>query len=284
MKNLIRTFLYLFLAVAFSSTLVSRAYAEAITLGGDRPAELYIPGPKFTLYPRPLILFLHGYGSTGPNMNNWLHAADDANRLGYIALIPEGSPDAVGLNFWNATADCCNFHDSERDDVSYLEDLIKEAKRKVWVGKVYIIGHSNGGFMASRLTCDKPNLIDGVVSIAGGFFRDPKLCKNPRRTPLVQIHGTEDSTIPYWSNDNFPGAFESVWGWSEIYGCSYTTLQKEAKDLVTFSLNGSADGNETDVLNFGGCKFGVKLSLWTVNGGSHNILFSHIVEEAMSFF
>ena len=280
-------FLFLSLSLCVSLLFLAsfeKAEASTIVLGGDRPARLYIPAAADSQKTMPLILFLHGYGVTGPQVNFQFSAARDSNKLGYLALIPDGQPDVRGKNFWNATPECCNFYGSERDDVVYLSALIEEAKKTVAVGDIYLFGHSNGGFMANRMACERPELFKGIISVAGGLYKDVSLCKNPGQVPFLQIHGTADTTIPYASNESYSGALETVQNWAQLEGCKSSVSNKASEDLILFGLGPVPSGNETDSLVFDNCSGGSKVGLWTVNGGSHVNLFSGLVKKALGFF
>jgi len=275
MRSMLLLSLLLFTAVT--------AQAAPLILGGARPAKLYAPSQSTSGEAVPLIVFLHGYGVTGAQVNFQFNSASSANALGYAALIPDGQPDRNGRNFWNATPECCNFYGSERDDVAYLVSLIEEAKRTLRISNVTLFGHSNGGFMAHRMACERPDLLKGIVSVAGGFFKDPSLCKNPGPLTVLQIHGTADRTIPYAMNSGYPGAVESVQNWAELLDCKTTRSVAQAEDLITFSLGGVPGGKETDALEFADCSGGAKVSLWTVNGGQHVNVFNNLVKKAMTF-
>jgi len=82
-------------------------------LGGSlgRPAavvtlpEGYNPHDEQTY---PIIMVLHGYGSTGHYHDFYLGVSARASTFGYIAIVPEGLVDSRGFHYWNADA-CCDY-------------------------------------------------------------------------------------------------------------------------------------------------------------------------------
>ena len=65
------------------------------------------------------------------------------------------------------------------DDVGYLSGLIAEAEQTYNIDpkRVYLIGHSNGGFMSFRMACEASELITAIVSLAGSTFENPADCQ-----------------------------------------------------------------------------------------------------------
>jgi poly(3-hydroxybutyrate) depolymerase len=99
-----------------------------------RPVNVYIPSSYDGKTPLPLVIMLHGYKSSA-------------------------------ANFWNASDACCNFYNSGVDDAGYLRALIEEIGRQFSVDRkrIYLIGHSNGGYMTYRMACEYADLIAGIA-------------------------------------------------------------------------------------------------------------------------
>ena len=86
---------------------------------------------------------------------------------------------------------------------------------------------------------------------------------------MLQIHGTDDSTIRYEGGDiqgnDYPGASESVSQWAEYNQCSAEGADRELRDLEA-----SLEGHESSVLVYNeGCREGGSSELWTISEGSH---------------
>ena len=151
--------LYALLLQSFTLVIPLYLMNGSILAGGQRPVQVHLPS-GFNLLrnndPAPLIIGIHGFNATPSFLESLIQLKDVAQDNGFIYMLPLGIKNTIGARFWKATDACCDFADMGRDDSFYLSSLIKEVKRRVSVDprRVYIIGHSNGGFMAHRLACE----------------------------------------------------------------------------------------------------------------------------------
>src|SRR5690606_19654583 len=101
----------------------------------------------------PLVVLLHGYGSSAVQQERYFNLTPESDRRGFLYAIPDGTTDRDGKRFWNATEACCDFYDSGVDDAAYLDRLLDTVTSaySVDAARVYLVGHSNGGFMAYRM-------------------------------------------------------------------------------------------------------------------------------------
>jgi polyhydroxybutyrate depolymerase len=131
-------------------------------------AELHLP--KTAPGERsPLFLFLHGFGASAETIienTDWVEFAE-RSRIAWMA--PDGPKDRQGRRFWNAGDSCCNLGREPVDHVRALGALIERslATDAIDAARVFVVGFSNGGFMAHRLGCEIPELVRGIVSLAG---------------------------------------------------------------------------------------------------------------------
>jgi polyhydroxybutyrate depolymerase len=239
----------------------------------DRPFHLYVPTVLPT-HPVPLVVGLHSYSSNSTQLADYFGLIDQAQQRGFLLALPDGTVDSSGEQFWNATDACCNFGGSKVDDSTYLSQLIDAVKASYPVDatRVYLIGHSNGGFMAHRMACDHADQIAAIVSLAGAVWNDQSRCRPSRPISVLQIHGTSDTTIRYAGGANggsaggtYPGAEQTFATWRSLDGC--------AADVTTtvhaLDLDASLPGAETDILAAHGCRDGVQVQLWRMAGGVH---------------
>ena len=254
-------------------------------LGGDRPADLYLPPSYVEGEPAPLLVLLHGYGASNAMQEAYFKLAPAVARLGFLYIIPNGTFDSAGQRFWNATDACCNFHGSDVDDIAYLMGLIQEVERTVSVdpARVFIVGYSNGGFMAQRLACEFPGRFAAVVSIAGAQSLDASDCQPAHGLHFLQIHGTADPTILYkggkWFGGSYPSARDTTQSWVNINGCD-----KEPTTLPPINLESAIPGRETIRERWAGCEPGTSVALWTIQGGTHvPVLSPECGDELLSY-
>jgi polyhydroxybutyrate depolymerase len=125
------------------------------------PSPLVIARPHQTNIPAsyhgqstPLLIFLHGYGQTGLAGDAYFGLSQASESHGFLLAFPDGTVDADGDHFWNATDNCCDLFHSGVDDVAYLNAVIDDMQRQYNVERVYFTGWSNGGFMSHRMACD----------------------------------------------------------------------------------------------------------------------------------
>ncbi|MEJ7729009.1 MAG: alpha/beta fold hydrolase [Polyangiaceae bacterium] len=255
--------------------------AGAGPIGGDRPVEVFVPSSYDPGTPVPLVLLLHGYTATGALQEAYFQIEPQAEARGFLYAHPDGTQESGGSQFWNATDACCDLYGSDVDDSAYLAQVIEDIKAAYSVDakRVYVMGHSNGGFMSYRMACDHADVIAGIASLAGAMFGDPADCKASEPVNVLQIHGDVDDTILYEGGsivgNAYPSAATTVADWVSIDGCDATGTAGAPLDLATradFQDSGSAElpGTETEVVVHGaGCKPGGHVELWTIAGGSH---------------
>ncbi len=240
-------------------------------LGGERPVTPYLPSSYDGRTPAPLVVMLHGFGATASLQELLFQLKQQAERRGFIYLSPDGTPGADGKRFWNATDACCDFGGTGVDDVAYLSGLIDEAKQRFRVDnrRVYMLGHSNGGFMSYRFACEKPGVVTAIASLAGATFHDAARCTPASPVSVLQMHGTEDSTVRYetasFNETMVPGAELTVERWASLNGCAGAlTSFGSAVDYV-----GGDNGAETERLAYEGCPAGGQVELWRMQGVGH---------------
>lgn len=273
----LRTLLAATVLVLFSASVG----AQSIDLGrGELPVT--VPANYDAGSPAPLIVLLHGYTSSGAGQDSYMGFSAIADTYGFLLVSPDGDKESGGdeNRFWNASSACCNFFQSEVDDSAYILSIINEVKADFNVdsNRVYLIGHSNGGFMSYRAAYDHSETIAAVASLAGASHVDMRSApENP--VHVLQIHGTSDGTIAYEGADiggnAYPSAKDTVAQWAEYNGCAAKANERELRDLVA-----NLEGHESSVMVFNqGCKAGGSSELWTIADGSHVPAFSDTFAE-----
>lgn len=228
------------------------------TFGGDRPAELHTPATLTPGTRYPLVVLLHGYNADSGIQSAYLQmdALSDAGRALWIA--PDGTVNTRQKRFWNAGPECCDRDQQNPDDVAYVGSLIESivAEWPVDPARIYVIGHSNGAFMAYRMARERADLIAAVMTLAG---RVPSVGPAPSRpVSVLHIHGTDDEFIPYSFGP------EAVEQFARFDGCGTTRVP-----TVTLDLDVRIPGAETRGERSTGCPPGVDVELWTIAGGLH---------------
>ena len=230
-----------------------------------RPYDLHVPTSYDKTKPTALVILLHGYGGTGAAYDAYfgLRALSDQKTFFYAA--PNGTLDSSGKRFWNATNYCCAFG-ADVDDVAYVNAIIDDVGARYALDRkrVFLVGHSNGGFMAHRFACDMAGRVAAIASLAGAQWSDQSKCSPSEKVSVVQIHGEADGTIKYAGDTRYPSAHETVADWAVKNGCTGALSTTGA----TLDLDTGVAGAETSVERYSGCT-GSAVELWTIRAGAH---------------
>lgn len=249
----------------------SAPLSHSAELTADRPYNVFVPTEYDAAVPMPLVLLLHGYTASGEIQEAYFEFEPLAESLGFLYVRPDGTIDARGQQFWNATNACCGFGGDAPDDASYLMAIIEQvsATYNVDPKAIFLAGHSNGGFMSYRMACDHADTIAGIASLAGATMADAAQCAPSEPVSVLQVHGTNDNTIVYGGGsilgNRYPSATDTVASWATYNDCDTTP------SIVTgaLDLDGSIEGAESRVEAFGNCARGASVELWSIEGGSH---------------
>ena len=247
-------------------------------VGGQRPVYLFVPSSYDGQTPIPLVILLHAHGSSGLSEEDYLDILPLAEDRGFFYCFPNAILDAYGYLTWNAyftnSADAAAFGETYADDVGYLRGLIAETERHFTVDRkrVYVIGHSNGGYMAHRLAGDASDIIAGIASLAGVPLLPGMSDRPTEPVNILQIHGTADGTVPYAdhvpSNPNaplIPGAVHTIEIWADYNG-AHNPVTDAAPSM---DLDLDVAGLDTVVTRYQNYPPGGAVELWTINGGNH---------------
>lgn len=243
---------------------------EAQQLVAERPYQLVVP-PGYYGQPLPFVILLHGYSQSGQSVDAYLGMSSIAVARTFFLATPDGAIDALGYRYWNATDACCAANaPAPADDVAYLTAVIDDVGSRYNVDprRVYIIGHSNGGFMAHRMACDRASRIAAIVSIAGAQWNHLPYCQPSGPVSVLQVHGTSDTAILYNGGPGYPGARTTVVDWAFLNRCATDFYTASVWDLDT------QPGAETVREAVLGCPPGVGVELWSMIFASHAPSFS----------
>lgn len=131
----------------------------------------------------PVILFLHGAGERGDNIELikkiGIHRYIDNMDIPFIIISPQCSHN----NFW----------DTHFSEIEILLDEIKNDYR-VDLERICIVGISLGAYGAWNFVMQRPNMFKSIVSIAGGAMM-PKYAKLISHIPAYITHGSLDDNV-----------------------------------------------------------------------------------------
>lgn len=229
--------------------------------GINRTYRLYVPVTYNAAKATPLVMNLHGYGSNNVEQELYGNFKPIADTAGFLLVHPNGTPDQTNTNHWN------NFGTSNVDDVGFLSALIDTLAKSYNINqsRVYSTGMSNGGFMSYALACNLSQRIAAVASVTGSMTNAAITACNPSRsTPVMQIHGTADATVPYAGNFLFAPIENVVALWVTKNNCSSTPVITQVPNTNT------VDGCTATHYVYVNGQNGKTVEFYKVNGGGHS--------------
>jgi polyhydroxybutyrate depolymerase len=214
------------------------------------------------------VLLLHGYTASGKLQDFYFGMSRRVNDFGFILLIPDGIKNSKSIRFWNATDFCCDIDKSNVDDSGYLQALVEKVKFEYRVDprRVYIIGHSNGGFMANRLACDTQGVFAGIASFAGGTYKDLSKCINQDALPYLHIQAENDPVVAWKDDKRFLTGAETVDYWVKRNGCASRPEDEGTQDLIL-----TIPKSDTEVFRWEQCRNGADVVLWKIRSYASKI-------------
>jgi len=193
----------------------------------NRFYRLYIPENVQEQSNLPLVFNLHGLTSNANQQEAYSLMNEVADTAGFIVCYPDGIDNA-----WNS-----GFYPDGVDDVGFINALIDKLHEDyaINLNKVYSCGMSNGGYQSFYMACELTNRFAAVASVTGSMLKFVlDNCTPSRAIPVMQIHGTKDSTVLY--NGSAIGApiEEVIKFWVENNQCNPVgdTLQIENTDTM----------------------------------------------------
>lgn len=141
---------------------------------------------------RPAMVFLHGLTSNPADAARSTGLDRLADRDGDLVAYPEGLRDSFDAGL------CCGAAVTyDVDDVGFLTRVVADLRSR-GAGRISVVGFSNGGMMAYRFACERPDLVD-TVGVMSGTLEVPR-CAGPIRA--LHLHGDHDTAVPLHGDDH----------------------------------------------------------------------------------
>ena len=167
--------------------------------GRERNYIVHLPPKEKMNASVPLLFHLHGGGGTAKGTAGLTFGRFNelADRDGFIVVYP----NAINKN-WN---DGRKLEDviawkEDIDDVGFITAIVDKLKQKYKIDskRIFTTGMSNGGFMTSRLLCDRADIFSGGAILTASLSKDymPK-CDPEKPVAVMVMNGTEDPLVPY---------------------------------------------------------------------------------------
>lgn len=169
---------------------------EVAVAGMTRSAVVYVPDDEQINDQLPLLLAFHGSSWNGRVMQQMTGFSELAEQEEFIVAYPNGSGPSNILS-WNAEF-CCSFAlERDIDDLTFVDLLLDKllASFPIDPSRVYATGFSNGGMFTYMLAIERPERFAAVAVVSGAMYTTQQ--PSDIAVPILIIHGTDDSVIPY---------------------------------------------------------------------------------------
>ena len=255
----------LVLIAAVSLYVLNRTNGTIVSSGQKREYLLYVPRSYDRAKPTPLVISMHG-GAMWPaaqmETSQWNKVADEH---GFIVVYPSGTGVPQAWHMREAAL---------MANVRFISELIDtlEAAYNIDPTRIYANGFSNGGGMATALSCTLSHRIAAVGSVAAAQLHPLSWCADSRPVPMITFQGTADPLAPYnggpsWASPPGYGAFSARipflavrdWtaSWARRNRCGPNPIESVVAADVTR-------------LEYTHCADDAAVVLYTVQGGGHS--------------
>jgi polyhydroxybutyrate depolymerase len=212
-----------------------------------RSAVLHVPASAPGT-PLPLVVAFHGYGGSGAEFEKDTGLSSLADKDGFAVVYPSSYGDQ-----WLISG-------GERD-VQFTAAVLNQVESMACIdpARVYATGVSIGAGMAARDGCELSARIAALVLVSGGY-RSLPACTPDRPLSMLEIHGTEDTTVPYEGREGtHAGAvLPYVVAWAARDRCAPTPIHKSvARHTLQYTWTQCASGDVVQHLRIIGGRHGL---------------------------
>lgn len=262
-KFTVSTLLFLLFLLPTVSNLQAQTslFGSILSDGLIRDYKIYIPAVYNGSLPVPLVFNFHGYGSNYMEQEQYGDFRAIADTANFIIVHPNGTPDNFGTMAWNT------FDNSSTNDLGFISNLIDSLRLiyNIDTTAIYSTGMSNGGFMSYELACQLSHRIAAVASVTGSISNTHiAACNAQHPMPVMQIHGTNDQTVPYAGNIIFQPIVNVLNYWIQFNNCDTNALFNAIPDVVT------TDNCTAEHYVYTGGDNGVEVEFYKIINGGHS--------------
>ncbi len=204
-------------------------------LGLTREYRLHLPAGYEPSRPLPLVLAFHGHGNSAAVFERVTGFSKVADAQSFIVVYPQGAVGPDHRTGWNTSRP----KDPKVNDRLFISELLNTLQSQLCVNpkRIYATGFSNGGGFTAVLACDFSARIAAFASVSGEYYPQPGGCEPARPVPLLEIHGTDDGTVPYEGSNRlgYPSVSQWLEQWAARNHCSPAPRVFYHQGLVTGS-------------------------------------------------
>jgi phospholipase/carboxylesterase len=172
-------------------------YTSIVEAPESLPVRTFLPTGYEPNYPYPLLVWLHGHGSSEEQV---LRLAPRLSRRNYICIGLRG-PEVIGTKDDGRPA-CGWGHDGQYQQMleDYLVRAVEETRRMYHVHseRIYFAGVNEGATEAYRLALAMPDRVAGVIALNGSLPQGGPLFRmaDIRNLKVFIGHGIANVAVP----------------------------------------------------------------------------------------
>lgn len=176
----------------------------------------------------PLIMLYPGKGASAESAQ----IAYGTDSFPAIVVYPHPTISTDGAFAWQGAP-----YSSKANDVQFTAAILDKVQSDLCIDrtKVYAVGMSNGGGFASLLSCKLSDRFAAYAIVSGALYAPAGDCKPPRPTPLINVHGDNDTIVPY--TGSFTRHLPNMDAWvaqrATYNGCKTPTTLNNVYSVVT---------------------------------------------------
>ena len=232
---------------------------------------LHIPSTLDAAQAAPLVLVYHGGSDTPEHTETMTRFSDLADREHFVVAYLEGIQKSWADGRASTPAETLGV-----DDVAFSRAVVADigTRRRIEARRVYATGPSNGGIFANRLGCDAADTFAAIGPVIGGLASNlVSQCRPSAPIAVAAVQGVADQVVPFdggaVGEDLRPAHGGRIEGsrateafWASANGCSATPN-------VTRLASRANDGTSVARREHGGCRGGVAVVWYEIEGGGH---------------
>jgi len=251
----------------------SLAKAQSRTLVVDGVKREYLIQPVHGGR-HPVVIVLHGGASSDRIVWTETSLPTLGARDGFIVVAPDAGMNA----HWDDGRDVVGSgKPSTADDVGFLKALIAgvvafddgDAK------KIFMVGFSNGGFMAIRFVCEAGDLLRAAGNVGSLIStRQAAACRSRKPLPWISINGDRDPNFPFpgvaagtmkngYVQPALDSADKTFAFFADRAGCTTATRTEALPDIDP------GDGSTVEKRIRGGCVGSTTSTQYVLRGAGH---------------
>ncbi len=225
-------------------------FEETVTVGDkQRRYIVHVPTGYVADKPTPLVLSLHGSGSTAAQQMALTGIATSSDKHGFVVIAPQAVAGQWQLPAYNGTT-------AVTAESEYLRTVISEVDRKVCLdhSRQYASGMSMGSIMTFVLACAKEQTFAAFGGVGATFYRP--VCGQSPPAPLIYFHGSRDTVVPIEGGDvrgfGFSPVQQTMADWAAHNRCAPTPTRTQIGEATRFLWSGCAANADVDYYRVAG--------------------------------